>query len=113
MEVKISPEKYDELRDLSGGNNELIQDLLAKFLDNSPRLIEEAQSGFDANDPKKIEYAIHTLKGSALSLGLTPMAEFLVELNKKTKANDFSTLPDALPKLRDFMEGVKKYSATL
>ncbi len=113
MEVKISPEKYDELRDLGGGDNEFIKDLLAKFMENSPRLIEQAQSGLAANDPKKIEYAIHTLKGSALSLGLTSMAEFLVELNKKTKADDFSTLPDALPKLHAFMEGVKKYSESL
>jgi HPt (histidine-containing phosphotransfer) domain-containing protein len=83
MPAEISPEKLSELKSLGG--DALIKKLLEKFLENSARLIQEGREATAANDATKVDYCVHTLKGSAMSLGLDAMSELLIDLNSRTR----------------------------
>jgi HPt (histidine-containing phosphotransfer) domain-containing protein len=109
MATEISPEKLAELKSLGG--DELITKLLAKFTENSAKLIADAQAALAANDAAKVDYCVHTLKGSAMSLGLNSMSAILVDLNVRTKAQNLANAGEDLAKLAKLLDEVKQYKA--
>ncbi|MBL8035390.1 MAG: Hpt domain-containing protein [Leptospiraceae bacterium] len=109
MAAEISPEKLAELKSLGG--DELIAKLLAKFIENSEKLLRDALAAVAANDAAKAEYCVHTLKGSALSLGLTDMSNILVDLNTRTKAKNLTNADQDLKALQKMLQDVSKYKA--
>ncbi|MBV6493073.1 MAG: hypothetical protein LDLANPLL_01088 [Turneriella sp.] len=107
MGTEISPEKLAELRNLGG--DALITKLLAKFVENSATLLADAKKALDANDATKLDYCVHTLKGSAMSLGLSTMGAILVDLNTRTKAKNLEGAGADLDKLEILLKEVKTY----
>jgi HPt (histidine-containing phosphotransfer) domain-containing protein len=110
MACEISPEKLAELQGLGG--NALVTKLLEKFTENSARLLADAQAALAAGDAAKVDYCIHTLKGSSLSLGFEPMGAILVPLNIETKAKNLTNCADALTRLKGLLDDVVAYKAT-
>lgn len=109
MATEISPEKLTELKALGG--DALITKLLGKFIENSAKLIAEAKTALGANDAAKVDYCIHTLKGSAMSLGLGSMSAILIDLNVRTKAQNLTGAGPDLDQLEKLLEEVKTYKA--
>lgn len=109
MPAEIAPDKLAELRSLGG--DELISKLLGKFVENSARLINEAVTAAAAGNADKVDYCVHTLKGSAMSLGLSEMSEILIPLNVRTKAKDLSGAAEDLEKLKQQLRDVEAYKA--
>lgn len=107
MATEIAAEKLAELKALGG--NELIAKLLGKFVENSGKLLAEGLAAAAGGDATKVDYCVHTLKGSALSLGLTDMGNLLVALNVRTKAKDISTAEADLKKLQTMLADVAAY----
>jgi len=99
--MKINEKKLNELKDLSDGTTELMKDLLVKFYENSIKLLDTADESAKVEDYKKVEYVVHTLKGSALSLGLEPMGEFVTSFNATLKEGIYDNVAGNLAKLRE------------
>lgn len=107
MAELIHPEKLAELKSLGG--DDLITTLLEKYIENAQMLLNEAESAIGTADAEKIDYCIHTLKGSSLSLGLEALSEILVPLNQRTKAQELEGMADSLKQLRVLLEEVVTY----
>lgn len=84
--LKLHP-KNSPNSSLFGGDT-LITKLLENFVENSARLIADGQAALTSGDATKVDYCVHTLKGSAMSLGLNEMSELLINLNVRTKARN-------------------------
>ncbi len=87
--------------------------MLGKFLENSGKLLSDALSAVAAGDAAKVDYCVHTLKGSALSLGLNDMSNILVDLNMRTKAKNLTGAEEDLKKLQQLLIEVKDYKAKI
>jgi HPt (histidine-containing phosphotransfer) domain-containing protein len=109
MATEISPEKLSELKALGG--DALITKLLGKFVENSAKLIADAKTAVASGDAQKVDYCVHTLKGSAMSLGLGSMSAILIDLNVRTKAQNIANVQGDLDQLEKLLEEVKAYKA--
>lgn len=109
MFTGIAPDKLNELRTLGG--NALVSQLLAKFLESSSSLIAQAGAALQSGDATKVDFCVHTLKGSAMSIGLTEMSDLLIKLNVKTKARQLDGIEGDLAQLGTLLEGVRLYKA--
>mgnify|MGYP001590156698 CR=1 FL=1 len=107
MASEIAADKLAELKALGG--DALISKLLGKFVENSGKLLSDALAATAAGDAAKVEYCVHTLKGSALSLGLNDMSNILVDLNVRTKAKNLTSAEADLKKLQQLLLEVKDY----
>lgn len=113
MPAEIDKEKYDELKELGGGSSDLLLELVDKYLENTPGLLADAKKALAEGDMKKLDYCVHTMKGSSLSLGLKPVSEKLVAMNQKTKAEDTADLEEELNSIDQDIEDIKKLRAQL
>lgn len=109
MPAEIAPDKLAELKSLGGDT--LITKLLEKFLENSARLIADGQAACVTGDATKVDYCVHTLKGSAMSLGLNDMSDVLVNLNVRTKAKNLDGAEADFAKLAAQLEEVRAYKS--
>ncbi len=107
MASEIAADKLAELKALGG--DALISKLLGKFVENSGKLLGEALTATAAGDAAKVDYCVHTLKGSALSLGLNDMSDILVDLNTRTKAKNLAGAEADLKRLQQMLLEVKDY----
>ncbi|HYP09749.1 MAG TPA: Hpt domain-containing protein [Bryobacteraceae bacterium] len=55
--------------DRVGGDEELLREITAIFLEEYPSLIDEIQAAAGAGDAKRLERAAHSLKGSVSNFG--------------------------------------------
>jgi HPt (histidine-containing phosphotransfer) domain-containing protein len=93
------------------GGDALITKLLGKFIENSARLLADARTAIAAKDASKVDYCAHTLKGSAMSLGLNAMSAILVDLNARTKSQNLENALADIDQLEKLLEEVKAYKA--
>ncbi|HRP70716.1 MAG TPA: Hpt domain-containing protein, partial [Turneriella sp.] len=61
------------------------------------------------NDVAKVDYCVHTLKGSAMSLGFAAMSAILIDLNNRTKVKNLDGASADLDKLEALLAEVKVY----
>ncbi len=109
MAAEISPDKLAELKSLGG--DALIKKLLEKFLENSARLIQEGQAAIASGDATKVDYCVHTLKGSAMSLGFNEMSDILINLNLRTKAKNIENAAVDFEKLAAQLREIAVYKS--
>ncbi|MDH5721009.1 MAG: Hpt domain-containing protein [Spirochaetia bacterium] len=105
----IKEENINQLRELSGGTDDLLVELVEKFIENGKRYISDIEKAYAGSDWDKIRFAVHTMKGSALSLGLSPMGEYLSDLNQKAKENKFDEFQTAVTNLNNMLNDVQAY----
>ncbi len=60
---------------LMGGDRNLLQQLTTLYLQKTPLLIQRLREALAGEDPTAFGRAAHALKGSSLSLGITPVAD--------------------------------------
>ena len=77
MTHEIAPRKLAELR--SRGSDALVEELLCKFIGSSTGLLAQAKSALTSGNATQVDFCVHTLKGGALSIGLTEMVNLLSE----------------------------------
>jgi len=79
------------LSEISGGDPEFEQELIATFLDSAPGLIESYRSALIAGDAHGAVHAAHTLKGSSRSIGANEFAVSCEAAEKAARADDLDT----------------------
>jgi PAS domain S-box-containing protein len=101
-----------QLRELGG--MELISSIFEEFVNESTELVNEAVDAFAHNDIATVKSNLHTLKGSAGTIGVSRVAEIARVGEAKLKTNDTSTLAQDLPNLeREFQVFLNEYQHIL
>jgi len=109
----IDDEKLIELRELSNGNDDLLKTLLDKYIVNSESFVEQIKGALKVQDYEKVQFGVHTVKGSSLSLGLTSLGEKFTDLNARAKKGDYAGFEPEMEKIESLLQEVAKYRSTL
>lgn len=97
-----------QLRELGG--MELISSIFEDFVIESTELVNEAVAAFAENNIPVVKSNMHTLKGSAGTIGVSRVAEIARIGEEKLKTNDTSTLAQDLANLEiEFNVFLKEY----
>ncbi len=94
----IDEEIVGQLRDIGG--QELVDSIMEEFETEASDLVNGALSAYDLGDIPTVKSHLHTLKGSAGTIGVTRMADIARSAEGKLKVNDTSGLADALQALK-------------
>ncbi len=98
------------------GDQRLLRDIVEAFLDESPRLLTMIRGSIEQQDPKTLQRAAHTLKGSTRYFGATQVSEMALQLESMGARGHLVHARDALvdieremarltPILVDYMRG--------
>ncbi|WP_298357110.1 PAS domain S-box protein [Runella sp.] len=96
------------------GGMELVSSIFEDFVIESTELVNEAIAAFAQNDIATVKSNLHTIKGSAGTIGISRVAEIARIGEGKLKTNDTSTLAQDLPNLeREFQIFLNEYQQIL
>ena len=94
--------KYDlsELREMSGNDEEFIQEMLVAFLKNNQDYLNLLNDGFKKQDWKIVKFNAHKIKPSILLFRIDPLKQIILDLNgfsgKETNLEVIPSLVSAL-----------------
>ena len=86
---------------LALGGMELVASIFEDFVKETSELMQEALVAFEAGDIATVKSNLHTIKGSAGTIGVLRVAEIARIGEGKLRINDQSTLAQDLPQLDD------------
>ena len=75
--------------------------MLQLYLETSPRLPSELESGVSAADPQVVQHAAHSLKGALQNLGATSGAQLALNLENIARSGDLNGSLESLAELKD------------
>ncbi|WP_299843342.1 ATP-binding protein [uncultured Jannaschia sp.] len=78
-----------------------VGELVSQFVDQGQDLIAEIRAAFEAGDAVRGDRALHTLKGSALTLGLDEIAEIAASCRASPEADRIARLDNLLAEMRE------------
>jgi PAS domain S-box-containing protein len=93
----LDREIIDQLNGIGG--TDLVLSVFEDFVNESNELVAEAVTAYAAGDIKTVKSNLHTLKGSAGTVGVSQVAEIARDAEWRLKSDDTSTLSEALPAL--------------
>lgn len=93
----IDPEIVRQLRDLGG--QELVDSIMEEFVTEATELVNGANDAFALGDIPTVKSHLHTLKGSAGTIGVARVAHIAREAEGKLKLSDTSHLGEELKAL--------------
>jgi HPt (histidine-containing phosphotransfer) domain-containing protein len=76
----------------SGGDAELLAELLDLLIDTSNSDLEKIKAGLSAGDGNAVADAAHSIKGAAASLGVDGLRDVSYEFEKKGRAGELADL---------------------
>jgi two-component system, sensor histidine kinase and response regulator len=89
-----------------GGDRQLLTELANVFLQDYPRLRNEARESILKGDHKSLERAAHTLKGRLAFFGIHKAREQVAALEMMGRVNDLSRAKQALAEVETEMESI-------
>ncbi|GAB3695180.1 hypothetical protein GCM10027592_16940 [Spirosoma flavus] len=102
----IDADIVGQLRDIGG--QDLVDSIMEEFVTEATELVNGAVSAYSLGDIPTVKSHLHTLKGSAGTIGVARVADIAKTAEAKLKVNDTSGLADALQALegafREFLE---------
>ncbi len=87
---------WDEALVSTGGDRELMRQLIDVFLAEGPRMLEEAQGAIEAQDELRVRRAGHSLKGCCGYFAVRETYEAALQLERCGQSGDFSEATAAL-----------------
>jgi CheY-like chemotaxis protein/HPt (histidine-containing phosphotransfer) domain-containing protein len=81
------------------GYEDLVQTVLAGFLDDLPRQLEAIQGYLNAGDAMGVQRQAHTIKGAAANVGGEALAALAFELEKAGQAGDLTAVEAGIVEL--------------
>lgn len=81
------------------GGADLVRSVYVDFVTESSELIEEATRAYQEQNIQIVKNNLHTLKGSAGTVGAAHIAAIATDAEMRLKTNDTSTLDQAIPEL--------------
>ncbi|PWJ58413.1 PAS domain S-box-containing protein [Dyadobacter jejuensis] len=95
----LDKEIIDQLSNIGG--KDLVLSVFEDFVAESGELVAESLTAYAAGDIATVKSHLHTLKGSAGTVGVSQVAEIARDAEWKLKSDDRSSLPQALPALEE------------
>ena len=95
---------YEKALSITGGDAELVSELLDLFLEELPKLESQIKQAIDTEDAKGLEYAAHTLKGAAGNIGAEIIWDISLKLEMMGRNKDMvgsqQTLEQLFPEIQ-------------
>jgi two-component system sensor histidine kinase/response regulator len=82
------------------GDRDLLAQIFAAFLTESPRLVEEIQTALETNDAKACQMAAHTLKGAVRTFGAETASQIAAAIEVAGKKGHLDEAREQWPTLR-------------
>jgi HPt (histidine-containing phosphotransfer) domain-containing protein len=73
------------------GDEELLQELLALFLDEAPKRLAALEAGRRLGEPDQVREAAHALKGMAAQIGAAGLKDQAASIERKAKAGEIDS----------------------
>lgn len=89
----------EEMLDRLGGDVEFLDDVLAVFLDESPKMMEAARGAVHDGDARRVERSAHTLKGALMNVAAEPAAALAARLETLGREQCLDECPRVLAAL--------------
>jgi CheY-like chemotaxis protein/HPt (histidine-containing phosphotransfer) domain-containing protein len=103
----IDPAAIASFREMDDGEGEVLAQLIAAFLDNTPKVIAEAQRALDQRAALQLARAAHSLKGSCSNFGAQPMRETCQRLETLAGTGNLAGASDLLTEIQVEFERVR------
>jgi HPt (histidine-containing phosphotransfer) domain-containing protein len=88
------------------GDRQLLAELAALFIQDYPRLRDEARESIQKGDHSSLERAAHTLKGRLAFFGIQKGRQQTIALEMMGRQNDLSRAKQALAEVEAEMESI-------
>ena len=76
----LDPERFEVMRELDGGDGELLRLLANEFLTDARRQLEVLREAAGEGEPEVVERAAHSLKGASAAIGAIGLSELCAQL---------------------------------
>jgi HPt (histidine-containing phosphotransfer) domain-containing protein len=83
----LDPAAIDSMREMVGGDDEFLADLIDTFLKDAPQMLADMRQSLEAGDAEVLRRVAHSLKSNSDSFGATALGELCRKLEKMGKAN--------------------------
>lgn len=105
--------KFQELKMIGKGKNDLLFKLLEKYEETSSVYIQSIRKTYQENNIPKLLREIHALKGATATLALTDIRELVENLEKELKNGNIENVTDVMEKVELKIKEIKKIKNTL
>jgi CheY-like chemotaxis protein/HPt (histidine-containing phosphotransfer) domain-containing protein len=97
---------WTQIRDLTGGDSELLKSLIADGLEEASRLLKEIRDSIAKGDREHLRTAAHTLKGSVRYFGADKLFEIIVRLEALARQGNPDEIADVQRSLENELDVV-------
>ncbi|MFQ3576973.1 MAG: response regulator, partial [Cytophagales bacterium] len=98
----INLEVVEQLKNLGG--NELMFSILTEFITEAKPLVMDCKRYFDLGMTKELKSNLHTVKGTAATIGLDALSKTAEDMESLIKNNNFEQLNEWFPKLESVFD---------
>ena len=96
--------EYEESLRRLDGDKELFIEFIDIFLTDSPKLVADIYSAFEASDAPALRMSAHALMGLISNFGAKPCYDLVLALEVAGLEQRLSEVKDQLPRFRDLYE---------
>ncbi len=100
---------WNQLNELTAGDQEFQHELLNEFLQQTPALIEQLHQALEQGDGATFIRLAHTLKGSARTVGAESLADIASTLEHHGRMGDLRHAPAMLQQLSEQWQPLQQY----
>ncbi|BCO09021.1 hypothetical protein GF1_13970 [Desulfolithobacter dissulfuricans] len=92
----------------TGGDEELLEELLELFTISSAGDLEELKAAVAAEDPEEVIKAAHSIKGASASLGIEAIRELALAMEEDARQGSIGVARSRLAELEDLLALVQR-----
>ena len=97
----------------AGGDESLLRELAALFLDDYPRTLEQLRKGIAGGIARTIEHHAHSLKGSVSNFGAKQVFDAALAIETKARQGALEDAPELLKQLEAALNSLRPELARL
>ncbi|QDV47812.1 Signal transduction histidine-protein kinase BarA [Stieleria neptunia] len=98
------PTDWSKALELCAGDQNLLIDILAAFLEETPRLMSELEQALADEDCQAARRSAHTLKGALQALGLASMADLAFQVEQQATSDSLAESDPTVAQLRQQLD---------
>ena len=112
-EDAVAPVDLARLHEITEGDEEFTQDLIATFISSGEEIMAELKGFATANDREGLARAAHKLKGASANIHAVPLRQLCLELESQAESLAFAALDETLANtLTEFRKACSYLQAT-
>jgi signal transduction histidine kinase/DNA-binding response OmpR family regulator/tetratricopeptide (TPR) repeat protein len=94
--LELDPSALERLRELAGGDDEFVVDMIDTFLHDAPGMTRDMRSALASGDAAALRRAAHSLKSNSRDFGAPALSEMCLELETMGKETALDGAPAKL-----------------